>query len=492
MQQLIKYSKIFRQLNFKSIKFFESKLYDCPRKATRDIKDGSTILVGGYGLCGVPQNLINAIKMNGTTGLIVVSNNCGTKDQGLGVLLHQHQIRRMITSQIGDNQEFERQYLKGELEVEFVPQGTLAEKCRAAGHGIPAFYTNAGCQTMVEMGGAVIKYMKGSKESEIISEPKERRNFHGKDYIMEKSIKGDFALIKAQKADKYGNLVFNRSSRNFNVDMGTAANIVIAEVEEIVENGQIEPDYVHLPGVFVNRIFKSEKPINTIQNLILHEEYELTQVDHQLKILQRAAKEIKHGMFVNFGYGLPIQTIQHVPKNIEFEVHSENGVMGVGKYPSQGAQNADLINANHESITLNPGASIFSSSLSFGMARGGHLDLVILEAMQISENGDLANWIIPGKTIRGMSGDMDLANSGSKVIALTEHVASNGRQKLVSFCKYPLTAKGVVDMIITDKAVFQKINGKFVLTEIAKESNLEDIRKNTGFQFNVDSNVRSF
>jgi 3-oxoacid CoA-transferase subunit A len=204
-------------------------------EAVKDIHDDATLVVGGFGLCGIPENLINALVKSGVKGLTCVSNNAGVDDWGLGLLLQTKQIRKMVSSYVGENAEFERQFLSGELEVEFAPQGTLAERMRAGGAGIPAFYTPAGYGTLV-------------------AEGKETREFDGRMFVMERGIVGDFSLVAAWKADRLGNLVYRKSARNFNPMAATAGKICIAEVEELVEPGELDPDGIHTPGIFVHRL----------------------------------------------------------------------------------------------------------------------------------------------------------------------------------------------------------------------------------------------
>lgn len=203
--------------------------------AVSDVRDGATLVVGGFGLNGIPENLIAAIVDLGAKDLTCVSNNAGVDDWGLGLLLQTRQIRKMVSSYVGENDEFARQYLEGELEVEFVPQGTLAERMRAGGAGIPAFYTPAGYGT-------------------VVAEGKETREFDGKHYVLERGIVGDFSLVAAWKADRMGNLVFRKTARNFNPMAATAGKICIAEVEELVEVGEIDPDFIHVPGIYVHRL----------------------------------------------------------------------------------------------------------------------------------------------------------------------------------------------------------------------------------------------
>jgi len=204
-------------------------------EAVRDVREGATLVVGGFGLCGIPENLIAALVRRGVGKLTVVSNNCGVDDWGLGLLLRNRQIKKMVSSYVGENGEFERQFLSGELEVELVPQGTLAERMRAGGAGIPAFYTPAGAGTLV-------------------AEGKETRQFEGRDYLLERGIVGDFSMVAAWKADRLGNLVYRKAARNFNPMAATAGRVSIAAVDEVVEVGELDPECVHTPGVFVNRV----------------------------------------------------------------------------------------------------------------------------------------------------------------------------------------------------------------------------------------------
>jgi 3-oxoacid CoA-transferase subunit A len=212
-----------------------NKVVPTADEAIRDVADNMTVVVGGFGLCGIPENLIAALVRRGVKGLTCVSNNAGVDDWGLGLLLKTRQIRKMVSSYVGENAEFERQFLSGELEVEFVPQGTLAERMRAGGAGIPAFFTPAGFGTMVADG-------------------KETREFNGKNYVMELGIVGDFSLVAAWKGDRYGNLIYRKTARNFNPMAATAGKICVAEVEELVEVGDLDPDHIHTPGIFVHSV----------------------------------------------------------------------------------------------------------------------------------------------------------------------------------------------------------------------------------------------
>jgi 3-oxoacid CoA-transferase subunit A len=247
-----------------------NKVYESAIEAVRDVPDGATVLAGGFGLCGIPENAIAALRELGPKGLTVISNNCGVDDFGLGILLRNRQIRKMISSYVGENKEFERQYLSGELEVELTPQGTLAERIRAGGAGIPAFYTPTGVHTAISDGGMPVRY-NADGTVRTLSEKKEIRSFDGRDYVLEPALRGDFALVKAWRGDRYGNLVYRHTAMNFNPIMATAATVTVAEVEELVEVGSLDPDHVHTPGIFVQRIFQGRRYEKRIERRIVRD-----------------------------------------------------------------------------------------------------------------------------------------------------------------------------------------------------------------------------
>ena len=225
-----------------------NKLYKNANDAIFDIKDNSVIMLGGFGLCGIPENLISALVKKGTRNLTCISNNAGVDDFGIGLLLKTKQVKKMISSYVGENSEFEKQLLSGELDVELIPQGTLAERCRAAGAGIPAFYTPSGVGTEISNG-------------------KESRIFNGKTYLLEKAFSSDFALVKAWKGDRMGNLIYRGTARNFNPMMAAAGKITIAEVEVLVENGSLDPNEIHTPNIYVDRIFEGKNYEKRIEKL---------------------------------------------------------------------------------------------------------------------------------------------------------------------------------------------------------------------------------
>lgn len=464
-----------------------NKVVEGAAVAVADIKDGAILMLGGFGLCGIPENCIEALVEKGVRQLTCISNNAGVDTFGIGLMLQQRQVKKMISSYVGENKEFERQLLSGELEVELIPQGTLAERVRAGGAGIPAFFTPAGVGTEV-------------------AEGKEVREFNGKKYLLESWLRADFSIVKAWKGDTSGNLVFRGTARNFNQMMAAAGKVCIAEVEELVPAGELDPNEVHVPGIYVQRIFEGKNYEKRIEQRtvtppasdggvsVLTPPSDSTPRGvgglDKFGIAKRIAKELRDGYYVNLGIGIPTLVANYIPEGINVVLQSENGLLGIGPFPTEENVNADLINAGKQTVTMQAGSSLFSSAESFAMIRGEHVDLTILGAMEVAENGDIANWKIPGKMVKGMGGAMDLVASAKNIIVAMQHVNKTGESKLLKSCTLPLTGIGCVKKIVTELGVFEVVpEGGFKLLEIAPGITVEYIQSVTEGKLIVEGEV---
>ncbi|KAJ0422494.1 CoA-transferase family III domain-containing protein [Aspergillus carlsbadensis] len=467
-------------------------------EAIKDVKGPATVLVGGFGFSGVPNTLINAVRDRpDIKDLTVVSNNAGMPGAGLGQLLESGQISKMIASFIGENKVFEKMYLSGDLSLELTPQGTIAEKCAAGAAGVPAFYTPAAYGTIVQTGELPVRYNKDGTVAEY-SKPKETREFNGKAYILEESIFGDYALIKADKADKLGNCQFRKAQNNFNEAMAKNAKYTIVEADHIVEVGEIAPEEIHLQAIYVNKVIQSTEKKQIEKLTFAKDPSEMLQAGsgeataRRERIVKRAAKEFRDGMYVNLGIGMPLIAPSYLPEGVEVFLQAENGILGLGGYPQPGEEDPDLINPGKETVTLSKGASIFGSHESFGMIRAGRIDLTMLGALQVSQYGDLANFMLPGK-VKGVGGAMDLVANPekTKVIVTMEHTDKKGNPKILSQCSFPLTGPHCVSKIITDLAVFEVSTTEgLTLVEHAEGVSVDEIRSKTEAPFKVAADLK--
>ncbi|CAE7180647.1 unnamed protein product [Rhizoctonia solani] len=488
----------------------KGKLWDSADEAVRDLEGGKTLLSGGFGLCGTPDTLIQALSRRPEVkGLTAASNNAGVGERGLGKLLYTVQISKMICSYIGNNKNLESLYLAGKVAIELTPQGTLAEKIRSAGAGVPAFFTPTGFGTAVQTGGMPIKYREGSDgEIETPGLAKEVREFGGRQYILEESLPADYAFFRVHKADAYGNCQFRYATQNFSSVMARAAKLTIVEAEEIVSVGAIDPQHVHIPGIYVDRVVPATAPKETEFRTISSSKDAGVDVEAALGekgearerreiIVKRAAKELKDGYYVNLGAFVlecPTSSRRSCPKVLRFTCNPKTEFSIWGPYLTEEEVDADIINAGKGTVTLLPGASVFNSAESFGMIRGGHIDVALLGAFQVSQSGDLANYMIPRKMVKGMGGAMDLVSNpdGTKVIVLMEHVAKGNKHKIIKECALPLTGPRCVSQIITDLCVFNidRKQGKMTLTELQPGVTLAEVREKTDAEYDIAPGVK--
>ncbi|KAL3426724.1 Succinyl-CoA:3-ketoacid coenzyme A transferase 1, mitochondrial 1 [Phlyctema vagabunda] len=471
-----------------------NKIVASANEAIQEMRGGTTLLVGGFGFSGVPDTLINALRDRpDLKDFTVVSNNAGMPRVGLGQLLESKQISKMIASYVGENKTFEKMYLSGELCLELTPQGTMAEKCAAGAAGVPAFYTPAAYGTIVQTGELPLKHNSDGTVA-LMSKPKETRVFNNKEYVMEESIMGDYAFVRVYRADRLGNCQFRKAQNNFNEAMGKNAAFTIVEADQIVEVGEIPPEDIHIPGIYVKRVIEAKVP-KGIEKLTFEKDKNADTIasdsdTRRLRIIKRAAKELKDGMYVNLGIGIPLATPAYLSADVEVVLQSENGILGMGRYPKQGQEDPDLINPGKETVTLNTGASLFGSHESFGMIRSGRINLTMLGALQV----DLANFMLPGK-VKGIGGAMDLvANpTRTKVVITMEHVDKKGKPKILDNCTFPLTGRQCVSRVITDLAVFDiDFREGLTLVEIAEDTTVDIVKSKTQASFKVAKNLGTF
>jgi 3-oxoacid CoA-transferase len=453
------------------------KVYDSPAAAVADIPDGASVAIAGFGITHrFPSSLVLALRDHGARALTVYCNGLGQPGQPTAqILAENRQISRLVASfsaRPGPVTAAEEQILAGEMDFEIVPQGTLVERMRAGGAGIPAFYTPVGVGTAV-------------------AEGKDVTTFDGKPYVLERGITTDYALLRGHRADRAGNVQFRGGSRNFNDSFAKAARIAIIEVDEIVDVGELTPEQIHLPSVFTSRLVRStvrldvaELPSRAARPADSRREYDGKPALSRAEIGRRAAALLREGDVVNLGAGLPNHVAGFLAGR-DVTLHAENGILGYGRIVPRSSADPDLHDAGGNFVELVPGASFFDSVTSFEIARGKRLDAVVLGAYQVGGNGDLANWAQPGRPGGGIGGAMDLAVGARSVIVTMEHVDSQGRPKLVESCEYPITAPCCTDVVVTDLALLRRRPSGFVLEEIAAGFTVEEVLARTGMRVEV-------
>jgi 3-oxoacid CoA-transferase len=446
--------------------------------AVADVPDGARLLFGGFGvLQGWPNSLLLALREHAARDLTLVFNTPGVGPLSAQVLVEAGLVRKVVASFASyptRTTPLEAALRAGTIELEMVPQGTLVERVRAAGAGIPAFYTPTGVGT-------------------VVAEGKERRTFGGREYVLETALAADFAFVRAHRADRRGNLVYRRAARNLHPSFATGARVTVAEVDDVVEAGELDPEAVVTPGVWVDRVVRTEHPLDTAEVRGLLRRYgraahseprpDLGGLPADL-MARRVALLLRDGEYVNLGLGLPTLVSNHIGDR-DVVLHSENGMLDYGPLVEEGEEDVDLYNASGQLVRMRPGASFFDSVAAHAMARGGRVGTVVLGAFQVSERGDLANWNVPESGKGGIGGAMDLVAGGARVIVMTHHATRDRRPKLLTRCTYPLTAAGVVREIVTDLAYLTVEPEGFVLRELAPGVDLDQIRDLTGAPVHV-------
>lgn len=462
-----------------------NKVFQGPAEAVSDVVEGNSIVFGGF---GVPHNwagsLIQSLQKQGTRNLTAVANTLGFGPAAPQILAESGQIARLQASFGGlatRTTAIEEQIKAGRVEFEPIPQGTLVERLRAGGAGLAAIYTPAGVDT-------------------VVGEGKEVREFNGRRYLLETALRPDFAFIRASRADTLGNLVYHGSARNFHPIMAMSARCTIAEVDEIVEPGALNPDEVVTPGIFVDRIVKTTIPAATMHDVLramgrdpfssrkAPSDGATIGLTRDLVAL-RVAREIQGFNYVNLGIGMPTMVSNYLQPDSTPYLHAENGVLGYGSFANTGEEDWDVYNAGGQMVTLRPGASFFHSVDAFAMARGGRLDAVVLGGFQVSERGDLANWWAPHMGAGGIGGAMDLAVGAQRVIVIMEHMSKSGEPKLLAECTYPLTTPACVTTVVTDLAVIDIRDGRFHLRERAPGVPVSAIVESTAAELAMSDEV---
>jgi 3-oxoacid CoA-transferase len=428
------------------------------------VPDGAVIMAGGFGMTGNPIHLFHALAERAVKNLTLISNNVGEPGLGGGRLLRNGQLKKAIGSFYTSNPEAVAAAQSGKLDVQLIPQGTLAEAIRAGGAGIGGFYTPAAAGTL-------------------LAEGSETRLINGKEHVFVPALNADVAFIRAWRADTAGNLVYRMTERNFNPMMATAATLVIAEVEEIVPVGQLSPDEIVTQGNFVDYLVQAHTTLEELGTSASVASSRKSVDKTRMNMARRALAELKRGDVVNLGIGIPTLVADLITAESGIILHTENGMLGVGPAPETGGAMDYPVNAGKQPVTALPGSSYFDSATSFAMIRGGHVDVAIMGGLQVDEAANLANWAVPGEPLLGVGGAMDLASGAKKLIVTMTHTARNGEPKIVPEITLPLTARNAVDMVITDLAVFAFMDGTLTLIELMPGATLDQVRACTSAAF---------
>ncbi len=428
------------------------------------VKDGHSLMGGGFGMTGNPVHLLHALAETEVKNLTYIGNNVGEPGLGGGRLLRNGQITKAIGSFFTSNPEAVQAAQRGALEVHLIPQGSLAEAIRAGGAGLGGFYTPTAAGTVL------------AAESEI-------KIIDGQTYVFVPALRANVAFVRAWTADRAGNLVYRLTEQNFNRAMATAADLVIAEVEQIVPVGELDPNQIHTPGCYVDYLVQAHTTLEELGSSASISGGAKKVDERRMAIARRALAELQRGDVVNLGIGIPTLTADLITPGDGIIMHTENGMLGVGPAPEAGGALDYPVNAGKIPVTALPGSSYFDSADSFAMIRGGHVDVAIMGGLQVDERANLANWAVPGKPLLGVGGAMDLATGAKRLIITMTHTNRDGSAKIVPECTLPLTAANAVDMVITELALFRFIDGQLTLTELMPGATLEAVRAKTGATF---------
>jgi 3-oxoacid CoA-transferase len=432
--------------------------------AAKLVKSGDVILAGGFGMTGNPVHLLHALAETAVSNLTYIGNNVGEAGLGGGRLLRNGQIKKAIGSFFTSNREAVEAAQSGAMEVELIPQGSLAEALRAGGAGIGGFYTPTSVGTPLADG-------------------REIKEIAGKPFVFQSALRGNVAFLRAWKADTAGNLTYRMTENNFNQAMAMAADMVVAEAEYIVPVGELDPNFIHTPGCFVDYLVQAHTTLDELGSSASISGGAKKASDTRMDIAQRALQELHRGDVVNLGIGIPTLVADFITPDDGIILHTENGMLGVGPAPEEGGAMEYPVNAGKIPVTALPGSSYFDSATSFAMIRGGHVDVAIMGGLQVDEQANLANWAVPGKPLLGVGGAMDLASGAKRLIITMTHTNRDGSSKLVPACTLPLTALGAVAMVITDLAVFTYDDGSLTLTELMPGVTLAEVREKTAASF---------